>query len=186
MRGFLYAFCVVSVIALAFWAYRENHVTQQSMAEVRSLNREIASLQQALSVQRAEWAYLSRPERLQQLVDLNFDRLPLLPMMGDQFGSVEEVVYPEVTIPDLTIGSVDVFGAIEMLIASGVDATEGTSAPAAPAFQGLRPPDSTGSDAQMSGNSDAMADPDPYISPLVETDADTNAPAPSQTQEQFP
>lgn len=186
MRGFLYAFCVVGVIALAFWAYRENHVTQQSMAEVRSLNREIASLQQALSVQRAEWAYLSRPERLQQLVDLNFDRLPLLPMMGDQFGSVDEVVYPELTIPDLTIGSVDVFGAIEMLIASGVDATEGISAPEGPAFQGLRPPESASSDTPPTARAELNDDPDPYINPLVETDADTNAPAPSQTEEQFP
>lgn len=184
MRGFLYAFCVVGVIALAFWAYRENHVTQQSMAEVRSLNRQIASLQQAVSVQRAEWAYLSRPERLQQLVDLNFDRLPLLPMQGTQFGSVDEVVYPELTIPDVMIGSVDVFGEIEMLIASGVDATEGTSTVSTPAFQGLRPPEVAASDSV-----EQAFDPDPYLRPLVQTDADAteqSAADTSQTQEQTP
>lgn len=186
MRGFLYAFCVISVIALAFWAYRENHVTQQSMAEVRGLKREIAGLQQALSVQRAEWAYLSRPERLQQLVDLNFERLALLPMLGDQFGSIDEVVYPEMSVPDLTIGSVDVFGPVETLSGSDVDARDVTvdADTQPPAFQGLRPPE---------GGADLTEDPDPYIRPMVLDDAGETGPSDTrtvaenpQTQEQFP
>jgi hypothetical protein len=59
----LYLCTALAVIALAAWAYRENHLTQQAMNQRRALEREIAALSEALSIQRAEWAYLNRPDR---------------------------------------------------------------------------------------------------------------------------
>ena len=94
MRGFLCLLIALGVIGLAFWAYRETHRTQQSMAELRQLQREISTLREALSVQRAEWAYLNRPDRLRELVELNYERLGLMPMAPEQFGSIDEVAYP--------------------------------------------------------------------------------------------
>ncbi len=94
MRGLLYMMSALGVIGLAIWAYNENHKTQQTMAEVRELHREIQSLREAISVQRAEWAYLSRPERLQELAKMNFMRMRLIPLSGNQFGRIEEIVYP--------------------------------------------------------------------------------------------
>ncbi len=111
------------MIAMAFWAYRENHNTRQAMAERTALTREIASLTEAISVQRAEWAYLNRPDRLRELVILNFDRLLLLPMGAQQFGSVTQVVYPEpISDPaELLDEGIEVFGAIEHVAEFGAN-----------------------------------------------------------------
>ena len=100
MRGLLYLLSALGVIGLAIWAYNENHKTQQAMAELRELHREIRSLREAISVQRAEWAFLSRPERLQELAQLNFMRLRLIPMSGAQFGRIDEIVYPLPATPE--------------------------------------------------------------------------------------
>lgn len=103
MRPILYVLTFLSLIALGFWAYRENYTTQASLREVRSLQREIAGLREALSVQKAEWAYLNRPQRLRDLVDLNFEQLLLMPMEPSQFGSPSQVVFPAPTIPAIEI-----------------------------------------------------------------------------------
>ena len=41
MKSVLYILTVLSVIGLAFWAYRENYATQQSLAETEKLHRNI-------------------------------------------------------------------------------------------------------------------------------------------------
>ena len=94
MRPVLYVLTFLAVMALAFWAYRENYATQQTLKDVSALNREIAGLRESLSVQRAEWAYLNRPDRLRELAALNFDRLGLLPLEASQFGSARQVPLP--------------------------------------------------------------------------------------------
>ncbi len=94
MRILIRVLTVMAVIALGFWAYRENYATQAALADVRKLQSEIAALRESLSVLRAEWAYLNRPDRLRELADINFDRLQLLPLVPEQFGSVEDVGYP--------------------------------------------------------------------------------------------
>lgn len=95
MRTILYVLTTVSVIALAFWAYRENYATQAALSETEQLRRDIRTAHDRLSVLRAEWAYLNRPDRLRDLVDLNFDALGLLPLRADQFGNVDQVAYPK-------------------------------------------------------------------------------------------
>lgn len=94
MRSLFYVLTSLVIMALAVWAYNENHKTQQSRAEVAELRREIRSLREAISVQRAEWAYLNRPDRLRELVEMNFARLQLMPMTGAQYGRIDEIVYP--------------------------------------------------------------------------------------------
>lgn len=107
MRPVLFVATFIAVIALAFWAYRENYATQHALREVSNLQREITSLREALSIQRAEWAYLNRPDRLRDLTALNFDRLGLLPLEPEQFGQVDQTAYPPSSFPPM---EPDVFG----------------------------------------------------------------------------
>lgn len=91
MKIFVYAAIFMMVIAQGFWAYTENYETQQSLASTKRLQIEIANARSQLGVLNAEWAYLNRPDRLRDLVDMNFDRLQLLPLRPEQFGQVAEV-----------------------------------------------------------------------------------------------
>ncbi|WP_246054970.1 cell division protein FtsL [Paracoccus gahaiensis] len=95
MRSLTYLGCVLVVMGLAFWAYRENYATQASMGQMSQVQREIAGLREELGVLRAEWAFLNRPDRLSQLVDLNFDRLQLVPVETGQMLDLEHVDYPK-------------------------------------------------------------------------------------------
>lgn len=96
MRPVIYVLSFIAVLGLGFWAYREHYDTREALREVQSLNTEIAGLREALSLQRAEWAYLNRPDRLRELSSLNFDRLGLMPLEPTQFGDAASVSYPAV------------------------------------------------------------------------------------------
>ncbi|MFZ5710660.1 MAG: cell division protein FtsL [Pseudomonadota bacterium] len=94
MRTLLLVSTALAVMALAFWAYRENYRTQAELSDVRDLRNEIGLLRESLSVLRAEWAYLNRPDRLRELAEINFPRLELLPIDPTQFGDPGEIIYP--------------------------------------------------------------------------------------------
>ncbi|MFD2175020.1 cell division protein FtsL [Rhodobacter lacus] len=95
MKTISYLLAALVVLGLAFWAYHVNYATKDRLAELRRLDNQIADLQEGLSVLRAEWAYLNRPERLRELVNLNFVTLGLLPLAPEQFGAVAQVAYPQ-------------------------------------------------------------------------------------------
>lgn len=115
MRSLLYLLTTLAVIALATWAYRETHLTQQAMNQQSALERDVARLSEALRIQRTEWAYLNRPDRLRALVDVNFARLPLVPMTADHFGDIGQIVYPMIPSRTLILNSVEVSGEVETL-----------------------------------------------------------------------
>ncbi|MFT5868979.1 MAG: hypothetical protein ACJAVT_002803 [Yoonia sp.] len=94
MRGFTSILAALVVIGLGYWAYHQNIQTQQSIRQVDRLHVEISRERERLSVLRAEWAYLSRPDRLRELAEINFDRLRLMPMTPAQFGNANQIVYP--------------------------------------------------------------------------------------------
>ena len=95
MRTFLFVLTAMAVIGLAFWAYRENYETQEALAQTEQVQRDIGDARARLAVLRAEWAYLNRPDRLRDLAVLIFDRLGLLPLAPEQFGSVDQVTFPD-------------------------------------------------------------------------------------------
>lgn len=94
MRSALVILSFLAMLASGFWAYRENYATKEALREASRLSSDIARLQEALAVQRAEWAYLNRPDRLAELVSANFDRLGLLPMLPEQFAETRQLPQP--------------------------------------------------------------------------------------------
>lgn len=98
MRTFVFLVTSLTIIGLAFWAYRENYETQSAMREVRKLQRQISDARERLRILNAEWAYLNRPERLQELVNMNFARLELVPLVSEQFSAISQIPYPVQTI----------------------------------------------------------------------------------------
>jgi hypothetical protein len=104
MRSVLYLLTTLAVMGLAFWAYRENYRTQAAIGEMSEIQSQIGHLREDLGVLRAEWAFLNRPERLRQLVNLNFDRLKLVPFGSDQFVDVGQVAFPAPRAPEPAAG----------------------------------------------------------------------------------
>lgn len=99
MKSFFSVLAAMIVMGLAYWAYQENYRTQEALKEVRKLQREIAENRVTLGVLKAEWAYLNRPDRLRELVMLNYEKLQLLPLEPTQFGQVDQVAFPVDTGP---------------------------------------------------------------------------------------
>lgn len=102
MRPVVYVSGFLMLIGLGSWAYRENYATQNALRKASALQSEMALLRDALAVQRAEWAYLNRPDRLRDLVTLNYDRLGLFAMEPSQFAAPSDIAYPA---PDAQIGA---------------------------------------------------------------------------------
>ena len=111
MRPVLYVISFLAMLGLAFWAYRENYATQHQLKEMAKVQDEIAALRDEFGLERAEWAYLNRPDRLRELATINFDRLGLLPMEPEQFGTSDEVAYPAPPVLKIT-GTVETEGSI--------------------------------------------------------------------------
>ena len=94
MRMVIYAACIVGVVALAFWAYGEGYDTRATERAVARLEREIGARHRELSMLKAEWAYLNRPDRLHALAEMNFETLGLMPLAPEHFAQVDQVGYP--------------------------------------------------------------------------------------------
>ena len=91
VRSFIYTVTFASLVGLAFWAYQENIKTKNAIAHTEKLQKEIGIAGARLSILNAEWAYLNRPDRLTELVDLNFGRLQLVPLRASNFLEVDKI-----------------------------------------------------------------------------------------------
>jgi hypothetical protein len=106
MKVILNTLLTAFALAMGFWAYQQNYATKNALRNVSHLQSDIRALKEEQAVLGAEWAYLNRPERLRELVDINFAKLRLLPLLPGQFGRVEQIAYPDEKATGRTIGAV--------------------------------------------------------------------------------
>ncbi len=114
MRVFFYIVATLAVMGLGNWAYMENYKTQAALDRVEDLQGEIGQMREQLSVLRAEWAYLNRPDRLRDLAELNFDRLGLLPLLPEQFGRVDQIRYPSAADAEMLLDGLDLTDLVDV------------------------------------------------------------------------
>ncbi|NCX85893.1 MAG: cell division protein FtsL [Rhodobacteraceae bacterium] len=91
LRSLIYTLTFACLVGLAFWAYQENIKTKNVIAKTEQLQKDIGIARARLSILNAEWAYLNRPERLSELVDLNFDQLQLVPLRASNFSEIRNI-----------------------------------------------------------------------------------------------
>ncbi|MEM6609901.1 MAG: cell division protein FtsL [Pseudomonadota bacterium] len=94
MRGLANCLAACAVIALGYWAYHQNIQTKSTIAEVERLQRQIGVARERLAVLQDEWAYLTRPDRLRALAELDFSRLQLVQMTPEHFADATQIAYP--------------------------------------------------------------------------------------------
>ncbi|MEO1494224.1 MAG: cell division protein FtsL [Pseudomonadota bacterium] len=94
------ALLMLSIIAIAGWAYNVNYNTKAAIERVSTLRSEIAAEREALRVLKVEWAYLNAPDRLSRLVGEHNDHLHLVPMVPGAFGISAAVPFPPKTLEE--------------------------------------------------------------------------------------
>ncbi len=91
LRAFVTAACFLAVFITAVWAYRENIRTRADIKRLGTLEREISLETDRLAFLRAEWAYLNRPDRLENLGAMVGGDTALTPMADTRFGDIRQV-----------------------------------------------------------------------------------------------
>ncbi|ARN81624.1 cell division protein FtsL [Methylocystis bryophila] len=86
-------FNILSILVLlgsAVYAYTIKYETTFRTEQIAKAKLEIKSEQDAIGVLRAEWAFLTRPERIQKLADRYLDLEPLSLAQIDSFAALPE------------------------------------------------------------------------------------------------
>jgi len=76
------------MVGLLMLIYQQKHETRQLEARAGELSREISEQTRALAVLRAEWTYLTRPDRLETIAT---QRMGLEPVTVEQITTFEDI-----------------------------------------------------------------------------------------------
>ncbi|PRY94820.1 hypothetical protein BCF33_0421 [Hasllibacter halocynthiae] len=99
MKGLAILGVAGTLLAMAFFAYRENDRTHAVLRDLARVERDIGRTRESLAMLEAEWAFLNRPERLRDLAAMTWEQLRLEPMRPSAFGRISEVPYAD-ELPD--------------------------------------------------------------------------------------
>ncbi|MDX1483568.1 MAG: hypothetical protein R3229_03705 [Alphaproteobacteria bacterium] len=88
-------FWVLLAAVAGFGLFHVKYRVQTLEDDLRRLNAAITEEQEQLHVLRAEWAYLNRPDRLQELSERH---LALRPLRAEQIGAIDSL--PEAAAAD--------------------------------------------------------------------------------------
>jgi hypothetical protein len=88
MIRLLHILAIACLVASAAYAYSIKYDTLYYAEEIVKVRRKIERERDAIAVAKAEWALLTRPDRLQRLVEQNLD---LQPMTVMQLGKLADL-----------------------------------------------------------------------------------------------
>tara|TARA_R110002095_G_scaffold127011_5_gene110091 strand:+ start:7693 stop:8058 length:366 start_codon:yes stop_codon:yes gene_type:complete len=91
MIRLLNVFSVVLVVAVSIGLYNLKYKVEEQERIKAALAQEILNEQDAVRILRAEWSYLTQPERLQSLADRHLD---LAPLTAAQIATFEDLPMP--------------------------------------------------------------------------------------------
>ncbi len=115
MKRLFNAVAMLVIIAAGIALYQVKYRTQHVQDEVRLLKQQIAADSEAIKVLRAEWTYLSRPDRLEAL---GSRYLALAPAASVQVvSSLDDIPFRE--DPTVVVAQVDDFRAVAPQLVRG-------------------------------------------------------------------
>jgi cell division protein FtsL len=77
MLRFLNVAAILALVGSAVYAYSIKYQTILRAEQITKMKHKVKAEQDAIAVLRAEWSFLTRPERVQQLADAHLDLKPL-------------------------------------------------------------------------------------------------------------
>lgn len=83
---------VMFILPVALGLFYVKHIVENLEEDLSALEKSIATDADEVHVLRAEWAYLSRPERVQKLAGTYLD---LEPASGAQIADVKAIPFPK-------------------------------------------------------------------------------------------
>lgn len=151
MIRLLHVVAILCLVGSAGYAYSIKYDTLYYAEEVVKLRAKVRRERDAIAVAKAEWALLTRPERLQRMVDQHLDMQPL---SMSQLGRMADLpVRPPRT---------DAIGSkLEALIGDRTPETASTTTPRSPAPRPAAPPKPTLAAAPRPTAPPAAAKPGP-------------------------
>ena len=105
MRFLGIVFPLLLVLCLAFWAYQENILTKQVSERVSELKENISRNREMRKFLQDEWAYLNRPDRLKELVNVHFEELRLSAVTHFKFRPATTIPLQTASVPQMDIDS---------------------------------------------------------------------------------
>lgn len=121
MMRFINVVLITLVIGAATWTYTIKHDAEARLSEIRATEREIDTSRETIEMLKADWAYLTRPQRIKALSEQFSDQLQLdvtethqivqpdeLPdaPVRDAAQGIEEIIAQQLA-DELTTGSID-------------------------------------------------------------------------------
>lgn len=84
----------LAAIGAAGVVFEEKRQASKEARDVAKLKRKIDAEREKISELKAEWSMLDQPARLQKIVELHPDVLPLEVMKTEQIGTIDDVPWP--------------------------------------------------------------------------------------------
>ncbi len=103
---------IAGLIAIATWTYSIKHEAQDLLADIRDFENRIETERESIDFLRADWAYLSDPQRLQALVERYKEDLDLAVTRPDQIATFADLPGPPPAptgdaVSDIIAGEID-------------------------------------------------------------------------------